>query len=183
MRADCLAWRIFSLHSHLLLTLSSPVHLPSHLYLPGPHMTVVSNHNQKETAGRCMEGSRGRPSGCFWQVHYVGALPLCHSARMGMWENKDLCSQKSLCDCSFQWVLKRERLSKGPAWDPGSVFGGWKPGQGGGGFSVCPPDLGRGCGHGLNLCQTKCGLRDAEGICFPVLVTWGPAPGSRKLKC
>lgn len=131
MRADCLAWRIFSLHSHLLLTLSSPVHLPSHLYLPGPHMTVVSYHNQKETAGRWMEGSRGRPSGCFWQVHCMGALPMSLSQDGNVGKQRSLFTEVTLCDCSFQWVLKRERLSKGPAWDPGSVFGGWKPGQGG----------------------------------------------------
>lgn len=168
MWADCLAWRIFSLHSPLLLTLLSPVHLPSYLYLPGPHMTVVSYHNQKETAGRCMEGSRGRPSGCFWQVDYMGALPLRSLSQDGnVGKQRSLFTEVTLCVCSFQWVLKRERLSKGPAWDPGSVFGGWKPGQVGGGFSVCLPDLGRGCGHGLNLCQTKCGLAaDAEGICF-----------------
>lgn len=173
-----MAWRIFSLHSSLLLTLSSPVHLPFHLCLPGPHMTVVSHRNQQEAAGRCLEGRRARPSGCFRQVDHMGALPLWSLSQDGNVEKqRSLFTEVTLCVCSFQWVLKRERLSEGPAWYPGSVFGGWEPGQVGGGVSLCPPGLGRGCGHGLNLCHTKCGLAaDAEGICFSSFGDLGTSP-------
>lgn len=119
-----------------------------------------------------------RPSGCFWQVDHMGALPLWSLRQDGnVGKQRSLFTEVTLCVCSSQWVLKRERLSEGPAWDPGSVFGSWEPGQVGGGFSLCPPGLGRGRGHGLNLCHAKCGLAaDAEGICFFSFGDLGTSP-------